>query len=165
MTESEKLQYAANAKALMEEIFTSRKHSIVQMMRPQLVRCEPEALSVTFAFPGMEWECNPTGAVHGGIVCAMFDTAMGLTLYPLIGVLTPTISLNTSFLRPAPGNGTILVRAAITKRGQSVLYISAEMWEESAPDKIVGTAQGVFHVPAAASDRTQCADSCRLYES
>ena len=151
MTESEKLLFTANAKALMNSIDTTHPATIVPMMKMQLVESAPEDLSLTFAFPAMAWEQNPTGAIHGGIVGTMFDTAMGLTIYAAVGCMTPTINLNISYLRPAPGNGTIMLRATVTRRATRVVYASAEMWEAGTPDKIVATAQGVFHVPAAAA--------------
>ena len=151
MTESEKLLFTANAKSLMDSIVFTHPATIVPMMKMQLVESEPENLSLTFAFPAMAWEQNPTGAVHGGIVGTMFDTGMGLTIYAAVGCLTPTINLNISYLRPAPGNGTLMLRATVTRRATRVVYASAEMWEAQTPDKIVATAQGVFHVPSAAA--------------
>ena len=147
MTEAEKSRFAANAQRLVRVIVESNNVTVVSMLQPRLLDCDPAAESLTLAFAAQPWARNPNGAIHGGIVSTMFDTAMGLATYAAADVLTPTMSLTTSFLRPVPGEGWIVVRAVITRTGRSVLYASAEMWAEAAPEKIVATAQGVFHRP------------------
>ena len=82
--------------------------------------------------------------IHGGIVGTMFDTSMGIAAYAVTGGMTPTISLTTNFLRPAPGDGTLIVHARVTKAGRAVIYAEAEMWDSRAPEKPVATAQGIF---------------------
>ena len=96
MTDAEKAAFKANAERLTRQIEESGAKSIVNMMKPELADCDPDAASLTLAFPGQPWECNPTGAVHGGLVATMFDTAMGMASCAVTGELTPTMSLTTS---------------------------------------------------------------------
>ena len=144
MTEAEQEAFAANAVRLTEFIRAKEKNTVVSMMQPELAVCDPKTFSLTLAFPGQPWECNPTGAIHGGMVSVMFDTAMGIAAYAYADELTPTISLTTSYLRPAPGEGTLHVHATVTMAGRGIMYASAEMWEAQSPERIVATAQGVF---------------------
>ena len=136
--------FFARATALSEQIKTERENSVVGMMHPLVTDCDAAAMSVTVEYPAFPWERNPDGVIHGGIVGTMFDTAMGVAGFALTGAMTPTISLTTAFLRPAPGDGTLVVRARITMAGHTVIYLSAEMWDSRAPEQIVATAQGVF---------------------
>jgi len=145
MTETEKTTFLANIAEIERTATDERKNTILGMIKPQVVECDPEQQRITVAYPAMDWERNPHGVIHGGIVSTMFDTAMGIATYAVAGGMTPTISISVSFLRPVPGKGTVLVKAAITKAGRSVLYASAEMYEEGAENTPLATAQGVFH--------------------
>ena len=136
--------FSARAEELRAHVENDHGETAVAMMHLRMVGCDAENRSLTFAFPAAPWERNPNGVVHGGLVATMFDTAMGITTYAMTGHITPTVNLNTSFLRPAPGDGTLIVRTKITMCGHAVIYGSAEMWDSSAPEKIVATAQGVF---------------------
>ena len=136
--------FSARAEELRARVENDHGDTAVAMLRLRMVGCDAENQSLTFAFPAAHWECNPNGVIHGGLVATMFDTAMGITAFAVLGQMTPTISLNTSFLRPAPGDGTLIVRARITMCGRTVVYAAAEMWDSRAPEKPVAMAQGVF---------------------
>lgn len=51
--------------------------------------------------PG-EYHYNPIGAVHGGLACALFDSAMGCAVHTMLpaGVGYTTVELKVNFLRP-----------------------------------------------------------------
>lgn len=117
---------------------------IFNMIQPALVSCEPEVPAITMSFPAQHWEQNLTGAVHGGIVATMLDTVMGTLTYAITGGFTPTVSMNITYTRPAPGDGTLLARARASMAGQTVICIEAEMWDSRTPEKFVATAQGIF---------------------
>ena len=136
--------FTARANELRERIESEHGETAVAMMQPRLIDCDADAKCMTFAYPALAWEQNPGGVIHGGIVGTMFDTSMGIVAYGLAGRMTPTISLTTNFLRPAPGDGTLIVRARITMAGHTVIYAEAEMWDSRAPEKLVATAQGIF---------------------
>ena len=144
MVQIDNVLFMARANELRERVENDHSGSVVAMMQPRITDCDAAKMSITIAYPAQVWEQNPDGVIHGGVVGTMFDTAMGITCYALIGQMTPTISLTTSFLRPAPGAGTLVVRARVTKAGRAVIYAQAEMWDSRAPEAIVATAQGIF---------------------
>ena len=145
MTQSEKDAFRANADELLRMVQEDRRDTVVGMMHLTLSDFDPETVSLTVSYPALPWEQNPDGVIHGGIVCTMLDTAMGIVNYAATGQMTPTMSLTTSFLRPAPGEGTLVARARVTMTAHSAIYASAELWEKDAPEALVATAQGVFH--------------------
>ena len=51
--------------------------------------------------PG-EYHYNPIGAVHGGLACTLFDSAMGCAVHTMLpaGVGYTTVELKVNFLRP-----------------------------------------------------------------
>ena len=136
--------FTARANELRERVRNELGNTAVAMMQLRIIDCDAQEMSMTIAYPALPWEKNPDGVIHGGIVGTMFDTSMGIAAYAVTGGMTPTISLTTNFLRPAPGDGTLIVRARVTKAGRAVIYAEAEMWDSRAPEKPVATAQGIF---------------------
>lgn len=130
--------------ALLSDKAGMRKNYIAGMIKPFLLACDCEDMSCTLGFPGQEWEKNPNGVIHGGIIATMMDTAIGITAIGLTGTLTPTINLQISYLRPCPADGTIAVRSHITMLGGSVIHGRAEMFDTRDPGCLVATAEGAF---------------------
>ncbi len=86
----------------------------------KLVGLEIEHVSegmVTFAFEPEEFHYSPLGAVHGGILTTVLDSAMGCAVHSRLaaGRSYTTIELKVSFLRPVRattgrmrGEGTVV---------------------------------------------------------
>jgi uncharacterized protein (TIGR00369 family) len=57
---------------------------------------------VVFAVEPAEYHYNPIGAVHGGLACAVFDSAMGCAVHTRLpaGTGYTTLELKVNFLRP-----------------------------------------------------------------
>lgn len=121
-----------------------RKHLVCGMMEPNYVACDPEALTLTVSYASKLWEQNPDGVLHGGIVATMLDTVIGTLTHIITGKLTPTVSLNISYLRPAPGDGVIVIKAYVTKMGRTLIHTRGEAWEEKRPEKLIATAEAVY---------------------
>ena len=137
--------FRARAEELSERVKHEDGTTIVSMLQPALAGCDPDELSITLSYPAMHWERNAGGVIHGGITGLMMDTTMGVLAYAIAGGMCPTMNLNISYPRPAPGDGTLLVKAKAAMVGRSTLYMTAEMWDDRAPDKVVALANGVFH--------------------
>ncbi|HKR38668.1 MAG TPA: PaaI family thioesterase [Paraburkholderia sp.] len=84
---------------------------------------------------------NPAGHIQGGILSAMLDDVTALLVVSTLsdGEHCATLSLNTSFLRPAKV-GKLLGRSTLIRRGRGVCNVSGELWQE---DKLVATASAV----------------------
>lgn len=63
---------------------------------------EVEEGRVVFAVEPAEQHYNPIGAVHGGLACALFDSAMGCAVHTVLpaGTGYTTLELKVNFLRP-----------------------------------------------------------------
>ena len=145
MFEIDEAAFRARAYELADRVSMEGDTTILSMMRPRVVACDPTEPGITLAFPAMAWEQNAGGVIHGGITAAMMDSVMGVLAYAISGGMCPTMNLNISYPRPAPGDGTLLVKAKAAMVGRSTLYMTAEMWDTRAPDKVVALANGVFH--------------------
>lgn len=133
---------AARAEALRTHML--ERESICGRLQPKIEHCDPAGPSLLVSFPVLPWELNVNGVLNGGISATMLDAAMGTLSYAISGGFTPTISLNVSYLRPVPGEGTVMVRATATMAGRSVICLNGELYDARDPDRLLATAQGVF---------------------
>ena len=88
---------------------------------------------------------NSRGFVHGGLLTALADNAMGLSCARLIesvGGLV-TISLNTDYIGTAHKGHWIEVRATPTRLGRSLCFAEAKIYSDH---QLCATAKAVFKV-------------------
>lgn len=92
-----------------------------------------------------EQHLNPNGVVHGAVLFAMADTAMGKATMDVIepGCYCATIEIQLRFLRPA-GPGPLLARATVLKPGRTIVHLEARVTD--ADDRLVALATGSFAV-------------------
>lgn len=115
-------------------------------MAPYLVDCDPDEGWVELKYEVAEWMRNLRGSVHGGAVSAMFDNVMGALAWCVAGGNPcPTITLQTSYVRPLTVGTTVHARATLTSGGRTLTYTEARIWMEGAEDRILATATGVYH--------------------
>lgn len=147
MIKIDKAEFGRRAKYLVELMHSGLPGSVFDMMAPELADWDETVPSVTVAYPVYPWERNPGGEVNGGVVATMMDAAMGTLTHALCGGMTPTVSLSTCYLRPAPGEGRLLVRATSGKAGRNLIFVDAVLYGEGREHEIAATAQGIFKVP------------------
>jgi uncharacterized protein (TIGR00369 family) len=99
----------------------------------ELVGFEPTFVSpglVVFAYEPREEHYNPLGAVHGGIVTTVLDTAMGCAVQSELaaGVEYATIELKTSFVRPVTlASGRLRAEGRLVHGGSRLLTAEARL--------------------------------------
>ena len=121
--------------------------TINEGLAPRLSACDLDPLRCTIAFDGKPWMSNPLGAVHGGVVSAMLDTAMGgITYVCAEDYPTPTISLQVSYIRPVPATTTLYVDVQTNGMGQTMGNLTARLYSPDRPDRVLATASGVYYV-------------------
>jgi uncharacterized protein (TIGR00369 family) len=85
--------------------------------------------SLTFQYTIRHEMTNPFGTLHGGIIAAMIDDAIGATL---ISYGEPnfyvSINLVVDYLASAREGDVILAQTAITKKGNQVVNAQCEVW-------------------------------------
>jgi uncharacterized protein (TIGR00369 family) len=102
---------------------------------------EAEAGRVTFTLDPGEFHLNPFGIVHGGVLAAMLDTAMGCAVHSLLAAAVGYVTgeMNVRFLRPAlldggplvctgevvhPGRSTMVAEARVVDGGGRVVAVA-----------------------------------------
>ncbi len=120
---------------------------IHDMMKKTLVSCSEEEGTVTLAYEVEEWELNPNGVMHGGLIGTAIDTACGMVArYISENLLASTVSLNVDYLRPVPGGDRLLVTAGLVRLGGRIANLRAEARRES-DGKTAALATAVFYLP------------------
>jgi uncharacterized protein (TIGR00369 family) len=75
---------------------------------------------------------NTIGLVHGGVLCTLLDSAMGMAVQTEMaaGIGHATIELKVSFIRPLPGEGEeIEVRGRTVKVGRRVSFAESHAYD------------------------------------
>lgn len=69
---------------------------------------------------------NPQGALHGGVMSTLLDSAMGHAVWTLVsadGVVHVAVTLSVAFLKPVRGEGqTLVVEGRVQQRGRRMAF-------------------------------------------
>lgn len=87
-----------------------------------------------------EAHSNPLGLVHGGLLMALADAAMGNAIRSL-GITAVTVDCSTSFIAGAPQGEHIVARGKVLKAGKNMVYARADIW---CGERILGESKGSF---------------------
>lgn len=92
-----------------------------------------------------ERHINPHGAVHGAVMFALVDTAMGGATMSVLdeGNWCATVDINTRFLAPCFG-GRITGTATVRRAGRRIVHLDGVVVDESGVELMA--ASGVFAV-------------------
>ena len=88
---------------------------------------------------------QPHGAVHGAVVFALVDTAMGAATVSVLdeGKICATIDLQIRFLRPA-FEGSLTATAEVVNAGRRIVTLSGEITDGDG--RLIATATSAFAV-------------------
>jgi len=140
----EQKRMEANIKSQIDMYLTQQANSINGMMQPEFVECSYEEKTLTIAFPVLEWEKNRVGFLHGGVTAAAFDIATGLLARYLSGEsFSPTILLETVFIRPIPVGDVFEVVVKTNLAGRKLTHLYCEGFVKST-GKLAATATASY---------------------
>jgi acyl-CoA thioesterase len=88
---------------------------------------------------------NPNGVLHGAVLFAMVDTAMGAATMSMLdeGQGCASIELHIRFLRPVSA-GRVVGEVEVLRCGRRVVQLQGQVVNDS--DEVVATASGSFAV-------------------
>ena len=100
---------------------------LLEQLKPKFVSCDFEKREACIAFDVYDWELNPGGSLHGGIIVAGFDIACGLTChYYAKQHMITTVNLTTTFLKPVLPGDTVNYHIKVTSLGSTLISLTAE---------------------------------------
>ena len=96
---------------------------------------------VSFSLVPAEFHLNPFGVVHGGVLAALIDTAMGCAVHSLLpvggGYLTS--ELNVRYLRAAGvATGALLCTGEVVKPGRRSMVVQARITDDAGREIAIG---------------------------
>jgi len=88
---------------------------------------------------------NPNQVVHGAVIFALIDTAMGGATMTALddGLNCATVDIDVRFIRPASA-GHLHAVARVVKAGRSIVHLDARVTGDE--DRLIATAVGTFAV-------------------
>lgn len=89
---------------------------------------------VVFSVEPAEYHYNPIGAVHGGLLCTLADSAMGCAVHTTLPARTgyTTLELKVNFLRQITvGTGRIFCEGKIVHAGGRISTAEARLTDEN----------------------------------
>lgn len=92
-----------------------------------------------------ERHLNPNGVVHGAVLFAMVDTAMGAAAMSVVpdGHLCASVEVHLRFLRPVT-SGALSASVDVERAGRRIIHLAARV--DDAQGAVVATATGTFAV-------------------
>lgn len=107
--------------------FTMTNVGVLDLLNPSFVSCSHEKKELTLSLDVKDWELNPEGGLHGGIIVTGFDTTFGLLChYYAKPNMVCTINIATTFLQPILPNDTVEYHARIISHGKTVVSMVGE---------------------------------------
>lgn len=102
---------------------------IMKQMQPRFVSCNLAQKEITIAYQVEEWELNPQGSMHGGLLCAAFDNAFGMiTHYFAEDNFITTVDLATRFLKPIPMGSELTITVKVRSNGRTLVSLTGEAY-------------------------------------
>lgn len=112
-----------------------------ELLNMTLTEAEPG--TATFTCQPDESHYNPIGAVHGGLVCTLLDSALGCAVQTTLpkGVGYTSIEIKVNYLRSIrAGSGPLTCVGVVSKAGSRVAFADGTVTD--ADGKLVATATG-----------------------
>ena len=113
-----------------------------------LVTCDPEEKTLTLSMEPSPWMANLMGWMHGGMISSVMDTTMGALSRWCRGgeEFTPTVTMQTTYLRPVMLSGRLYIRARVTHAGHSLISLTSELWSGDETERLLATSCGTYAV-------------------
>lgn len=99
-----------------------------------------------FACTTAQWMRNANGTLHGGMIAALADQAMGQCAYCMMpgSGIAPSIALQVQYHRAFQPEGNIRVLVYPVSITKSVMNFRAELYRQDDTDKLCASASGVY---------------------
>jgi uncharacterized protein (TIGR00369 family) len=106
-----------------------------------------EDQNLVFGFLAGKKHLNRRGVVHGGMLMAFADQALGLAAWEVIGGLPQaTIQLDTQFIAPVAEGEFVEARAQMVRRTRTILFMRGTL---VVGERTVASCQGIWKVLSA----------------
>ncbi len=118
-------------RAVVESCQDKERLNFNDIIAPEFCGCSAEDKSLRLRYRPQDWQRNPNGVLHGGIIAATIDMTLGaLTKYYARDSKSVTVQLNVSFMREVSLGHPFCVIAKSDKAGRRLKFLSAELIDD-----------------------------------
>ena len=144
---SDNEQFLNRLRSSMERAKQSDKEKIGEALCPEEISADFSARTAVFRYRFYPWMLNCNDVMHGGSVALLMDTSMGLisSAYPEKIQITPTVSIQITYLNPICLRNHIMVEAKVNAVKSRLIYAEAVLYAEEEPDKPLAKAMGEYY--------------------
>ena len=123
------------------------KDNIEDWIPMELVSCDTEKGQYLISGKTAAWMRNAAGHVHGGIITAYLDQAMGCVCHcqKESAEVAPTIEMNLSFHRPVLTDSQILLKVQVLSVTRHLIRMAGQIVMADAPEKLCVSATATFY--------------------
>ena len=99
----------------------------------KLIDCSYEDRTIAVSIDVNDNILNPCKAMHGGMICTVFDVALGALCTALTECpnYTPTIQMDVAFINPVPAGDRLLIEGTVSHLGRTLVHVSGKATTES----------------------------------
>jgi uncharacterized protein (TIGR00369 family) len=115
-------------------------------MKAEIIHYESRT-SLTVQFPVLEESLNPLRTMQGGFIVAAFDNVFGPLSYAAARCPCVTMNLSAQFIRPILPGDRLTITAKVVSRGNQILYMTAEAFNEKKKLIATGSANAMMLKP------------------
>ena len=138
-------------KQRLEQLHEAAPESAGDLLRLRPLEYDPQRQEILFACKTENWMRNAHGTLHGGMCATVADQAMGTVAYCVKRGegIAPAIELHVNYHRPLiPGEG-VLIRVRVVSVTKTLIHMAAELYRESAPDKLCVSSSATYFCKSA----------------
>lgn len=107
--------------------FPLEKDGLMALTAPRAISCDFEEKTLELAYDVNEWQLNPEGGLHGGMIVTFLDMTFGvLCHYYAMPNMVCTVNISTNFLKPVLPNDRVHCKAKIVSIGKTMVTMTAE---------------------------------------
>ncbi|WP_304508818.1 PaaI family thioesterase [Anaerotignum sp.] len=107
--------------------FYMREKGVLNLLDPKFKECNFEKKELVLSFEVKDWELNPEGGLHGGIIVTGFDMTFGLLCHYFEKPnMVCTVNLSTTYIQPVLPDDTVEYHARIISQGKNMISLVGE---------------------------------------
>ncbi|MFT4015077.1 MAG: PaaI family thioesterase [Paracoccus sp. (in: a-proteobacteria)] len=96
--------------------------------------------------PVRDFQFNPVGSLHGGMIATVMDISMGHLLRHSYGAGGATLEMKVQYLR-ALTEGTVRAEAQFLRKGRGLAFVESRLYDDQ--DRLAAVASSTWKMPEA----------------
>ena len=114
------------------ELDDVRQIGITAAMAQRVTHIDAEKLVCHMTFPIRQWQSNPYGTCHGGIIATALDNALGgVAKWANLGKIVTTLSMHINYIKAVHVGDNLVVKVRCLSWGKFAMSLYCEAYEES----------------------------------